>query len=222
MFRETQTVFIDLLRGELRQHTAEVALQILFGDLHDLLVITTEKSFDRVVTDLWISADFHIGDRLNIERSSALGVGVVHLNQHGQQGHVHAPGCFKNRFHKGATAIGNNAVALDALIALIGFGAGHHQHFIGSADANHPAADQGECNDHHKDAGTDRHHCRGRVTAGLSLGKNRRRFCCQAVVHAWDGDCPSLATPDSADHVQSIHNQRGALATQNHHVLAPV
>ena len=101
-----------------------------------------------------------------------------------QQGHIHAPGRFQNRLHKGAAPIGHHPVALHPLAALVGFGSGDHQHFVGPADTNHPPADQGERHDHHKHGGADRHHRTSGVAVGLTLSKKRQRLRCQAALHA--------------------------------------
>ena len=78
-----------------------------------------QESFDGVVAHLGVGADLHIGDGLDVQRCSAVGIGVVHFHHNRQQGHIDPPGRFKNRFHKGPAAIGHNAVSLNALLSLI-------------------------------------------------------------------------------------------------------
>ena len=142
LFGEAQPVFIHLLRCELGKNAAQIAFQVFLGHLDDLLRIPSEKSFDGVVAHRWIGAHLHVGDGLDVQRCPATGVGVVHFHQHRQQGHIHPPCCFQDRFDEGPTAIGDNPVALHPLIPLVAARTGDHQQLVGPADADHPAADQ--------------------------------------------------------------------------------
>src|SRR5207247_5848199 len=47
--REARLVLVDLFRGELGEHAAQVALQGLLGDLHELLARLAQEALDRVV-----------------------------------------------------------------------------------------------------------------------------------------------------------------------------
>ena len=97
------------------EHAAQIAFQVLLGHLHDLVLVMPEKSFDGVVADLRIRAHLHIGNRLNVQGSPAMGVGIAHFHNDRQQGHIHAPCRLQDRFHEGPTTIGNHSIALGSL-----------------------------------------------------------------------------------------------------------
>ena len=97
------------------ENAAQIAFKVLLRHLHDLILVMAEKSFDGVVADLRIRAHLHIGNRLNVEGSAAMGVGIAHLHNNRQQGHIHAPCRLQDRFHEGPATIGNHAIALRSL-----------------------------------------------------------------------------------------------------------
>ena len=179
-FSEAQSVLIDLFRCELGQHAAQVALQVFFGHLHDLLRITAEKALDGVVPHLGIAAHLHIGDRLDVQRCAPLGVGVLHLHQHRQQRDIHAAGGFQDRLDESPAAVGYHPIALHSLLTLVAAASCDHKHLVGPADPDHPATDQVQGYQKDEQSGNTADHRIALVAVG---GKECR--CCGLGLKTW-------------------------------------
>src|SRR5690606_25702351 len=72
--RELLAILVDLFRRERGQHAAQVALEGLARDRHDLLARVAEEALDRVAELPALARDLHVRDALHVERDAALRV----------------------------------------------------------------------------------------------------------------------------------------------------
>jgi streptomycin 6-kinase len=77
-------------RRELGQHAAQVALQRLLGDPHDLAARAAQEALDRVVEQRLLAGQLHVGDAVHVQRDAALRVGALHLDVDRDVGEVDA------------------------------------------------------------------------------------------------------------------------------------
>jgi hypothetical protein len=115
--RERLLVLVHLLGRQAREHAAEVALERLAGDVHDLRARLAEEALDRVVDERLLAGHLDVRDALHGEGDAALGVGPFDLELDDHVREVHRVHRLEQRDPQGAAALHD---AVGDLLALRG------------------------------------------------------------------------------------------------------
>ena len=139
---EAGLVLVHLLGRELGEHAAQVALQRLLGDPHDLRELLAQEALDGVVQQRILAGQLHVGHPVHVEGDAALGVGSLHLDVDGDVRQLHAVDDLEER-HAQRAAAARHAVA-DLPLAHPAHPAGEDQRLVGSADVKQAAHEAGQ------------------------------------------------------------------------------
>jgi hypothetical protein len=104
LVRERRLVLVHLLRRELREDAADVALERLARDRGDLLARPAEEALDGVGQARLLARELDLRDALHVERDAALGVGALHGDLDGDVGEIHPVDALEERDAHGAAA----------------------------------------------------------------------------------------------------------------------
>jgi hypothetical protein len=87
---EDHLLLVDLFRRQLGDDAAEVGLERVLRDEHDLLLRVAEEPFDGVVEERLLTGDLDVRDRGDVERHPTLGVGALDRQLDGHVRELHA------------------------------------------------------------------------------------------------------------------------------------
>ncbi len=154
---ELEPVLVDLFRGEGGQHAAQVALEGLLGDLVDLVHVLLEEALHRVAEDGLGGGDLHVGDRVDLERDAAGGVGVLHRQGERDGLEAHPRGPLHDGDAQGPSAA-DHPVAHLAPVGHPAPPAREDDHLVGLADQEKTADERHDREDQHQSHGSHNDH----------------------------------------------------------------
>ena len=178
--REARLVLVDLFGGELGEHAAQVALEGLLGDAHELLAGLAQEALDRVVEEGLLARQRDVGHPVHVQGDATLGVGAAHLDVDGDVREIDAVDELEEGHAQGAPAA-HHAVA-DLPVADLAHAAGEDEGLVGGAHVEQLLDDlaQGDEDDEGGQAEDDQdgHH---RVTSLLPTRVRMSRPTARAV-----------------------------------------